>query len=126
MKPLDITINFLAYEGLTSNDPADATKIKNRVQESSVSALTRYQNQIADSTVDQSIDLPDANTEYLLVFIDREISIKVNGSSDSITLKPRANGTKTFAYYTRGDITSLSVSNSSGDSANVDIISVNQ
>ena len=67
--PLDLLIEFMTYTGTTSNNPADVTKIRGRIQESNVTAVTRYQNQIADSVVDQTINLPDPNSE-LIEFIN--------------------------------------------------------
>ena len=126
MKPLEIVLKFLSYDGASTNDPADATKITNRIQESNVAGVVRYQAPIADGASDQAIVLPDSNSEYLLVFCDRQITIKVNGSGDALTLTPRANGIKTFVYYHRGSVTGLTVSNASGEAANLDVISVNK
>ena len=124
-KPLRLIVDFLMYEGTNTNDPQDAIKIKSKVEESDVSEGLRQLDSIADSTVDQAVTLPDANTDYLLLFVDREITIKLNGSSDAITLKPKANGTKTPVMMIRGDITGLTVSNASGAAANLDIVAVN-
>ena len=126
MKPLEIVLKFISYDGVQSNDPADATKITNRIQETDVSGVVRYQAPIADGVTDQAVVIPDANSEYLLIFCDRQISIKINGSTDSLTLSPRATGVKTFMYYHRGAVTGLTISNASGDSANLDVISVNK
>lgn len=125
MKPLEILIKFLNYTGNIENNPEDAIKITNRIQQDDTTGQIRYQNSIPDSTVDQAIALPDAATDYLLIFIDREVTIKMNGGSEVLTLKPRANGVKTFAFFMKGTVSGLSVSNASGAAANVDIISVN-
>lgn len=125
MKPLEIILKYINYTGSIENDPADAVKITNRIQQDDTTGQIRYQNAIADGTTDQDIDLPDANTDYLLIFIDRQVTIKLNGGSEVFTLTPRANGVKSFAFYWKGDITGLQISNSSGEAANVDIISVN-
>ena len=124
-KILKLIVDFEASEGTASNCPADATKIKNRVEESSISGVVRFQGQISDGATDVNISIPDANSEYLLVFTDRELLIKLNGGSESLTIKPKISGTKSFAFYLKGDITELLVSNSSGDIANIDVISVN-
>jgi len=124
-KPLEVILKFLNYTGSIENDPADAIKITNRIQQDDTTGTIRYQNAIADGTTDQDIDLPDADTDYLLIFTDREVTIKLNGGSEVLTLTPRANGVKTFAFFMKGSVTGLQVSNSSGESANVDIISVN-
>lgn len=124
-KPLSLTLDFLVFEGSATNNPADAIKIKKTVQETDVSEVFRKMESVADGASDQSIPLPDASSEYLVIFTDQEISIKVNGSTTALTLKPKAAGTKTPAFYWRGTITALTVSNGSGNAANVDIIAVN-
>lgn len=123
---LDIILEVLAYEGPQTNDPADAEKIKNRIQESTVLGLSRQRIQVADATTDQAITLPDPASDYLFILTDRDISIKLDGSATAIALKTRANGKKTFVFYTRGPITALTVSNASGGIANVDILVANK
>lgn len=124
MKQLRVIFDFLSYEGSTSNDPADSTRIKNKIEESSITEDSRQQLSIPDATSDLAVNLPDASCDYLMVFVDREVSIKINGISTAITLKPRANGKKSFAFYNKGTITALTISNASGEAANVDIIVV--
>jgi len=124
MRPLEILIDFLSYDGTLTNDPADGTKIKNRIQETSVNSVVRTQIPLADATSDVALTLPASPSEYLLIFCDREITLKLNGSDDEVTLKPRANGIKTFVFFTRGEVESALVSNNSGAIANLDVISV--
>lgn len=126
MKNLNILIDLLSYEGLTTNNPADAIRMKGKIEETTISGLIRYQIQVADLTVDQVVTLPDASSEYLVMFIDRECSIKLNNSLDSIVLKPRAVGIKTPVFFYKGTVTSLKVSNSSGDISNLDILIANK
>lgn len=125
MKPLRIILDFLSYEGTLTNNPQDAVAIKRKVEESNVSEVSRFQSSIAAATVDQVVTLPDATSDYLLLFIDRPISIKLNGSSDALSLKPKANGLKTPVFLMRGDITGLTISNAGADAANIDLIAVN-
>lgn len=125
MKPLRIILDFLSYEGTLTNNPQDAVAIKRKVEESNVSEVSRFQSSIAAATVDQSITLPDATSDYLLLFIDRQISIKLNGSSDALVLKPKANGLKTPVFMMRGDIIGLTISNAGTEAANIDLIAVN-
>lgn len=125
MKPLRIILDFLSYEGTLTNNPQDAVAIKRKVEESNVSEVTRLQSSIAPATVDQAITLPDSTSDYLLLFIDRQISIKLNGSSDALVLKPKVAGTKTPVFLLRGDITGLTISNAGADAANIDLIAVN-
>ena len=122
MKNFDITLDLLAYEGATTNIPADAVRVKNRTQETEIVTLNRLQFTVADATTDLAIAIPGDNTLYTILLVDRQITIKLNGSTDAITLTPRANGTKTFAFYTRGSITALTVTNASGAAANLDAI----
>lgn len=124
-KPLRLTVDFLSYEGTMTNNPSDAMSIKRKVEEADVSEVSRLQTAIAASTVDQSIALPDATTDYLLLFTDRQISIKLNGSSDAIVLKPKTAGTKCPVFLLRGDITGLTISNAGATAANIDLIAVN-
>lgn len=126
MKSLNILIEFLSYDGNLSNDPQDGNKIKNRIQDTNITEVYRIQSTVPDTTVDLAMDLPDAATDYVLLFVDREVSIKVNGSATAQVLKPRANGAKTFVWFVKGTISSVSVSNASGAAANIDFIAVNK
>lgn len=124
MSKLSLQSNFQAYsDNLDTNDPKDVTKIQILTEESSFNCLNRQKIKIADTTVDQSIAIAEPNSEYLLIYTDQIITIKADGSSDSRTLKPKTAGIKTLAYLERGDVTSITVSNSSGAEANLDIIS---
>lgn len=126
MITLNVILDLIAYEGTPTNDPSDAEKIKNTVNETTVAAITRYKLQLADSTTDQAVALPDPNSDYLVILTDRDISAKVNGSATAVALKTRANGKKTFVYYTKGPVTGLTLSNASGGIANVDILIANK
>jgi hypothetical protein len=123
---LSLLIDFLIFNNtLSTNDPADRIEVKEKVEESSLTATTRhFPIVIADSTTDQAIGLPDSPTDYLLILTDQEISIKINGSSDAMTLKPKIAGKRTPVFMFRGSLTGLSVSNSSGNSANLDVVLV--
>ena len=125
MSRLSLLIDFLAYEGQKTNDPQDADKIKNSLELSDVDEIHRLKETIADTTVDRSIALPDSTTDLLLLFTDREISIKINGGQAE-TYKPKSNGCKTAVLLMKGDLTSLEISNSSGADAKLDIIMVNE
>lgn len=123
-KRIKSIIEFIMYEGTLTNNPSDTDKIKNTVEDTSITELFRRRESIADAVTDQSIPLPDAATDYLLIFVDQQISIKLNGSTDAIVLKPKTAGTKAFAFYLRGTASALTITNASGSAANVDIISV--
>ena len=125
MSKLKFVTDFLAFsDSQATNDPKDQTKIESVTEESSFKSLLRQKIVVTDATVDQSIPVPEANSEYLLIYTDREITVKLDGSADARTLKPRTAGIKTLALMERGDISSLTVSNASGNDANLDIISV--
>ena len=123
---LTLLLDVLAYDNTnTTNDPANALKIKKRVEESSISEVSRlFPKILADGTVDEAINLPETSNDYLIMLIDQIVSIKLNGSSDSITLKPKAAGKMTPVLLIRGDITGLLISNSSGNNANLDISAI--
>ena len=125
-KRLDVNIKWLSYESaISTNDPKDAEKLDLSVSESALSEVFRRKEAIANGVSDQTIPLPDANTDYLLISCDQEISIKVNGSATAQTCKPKTAGAKTPVFFWRGDITALTISNASGNTANVDIVSAN-
>lgn len=124
-KPLRLIVEFLSYEGTLTNNPTDAMSIKRKVEEADVTEVSRVQTQIAASAVDQAIALPDAATDYLVLFSDREITIKLNGSSDALTLKPKTAGTKCPVFVMRGTISALTISNAGATAANIDLIAVN-
>lgn len=126
MKNLDIIFDLLSYEGRPTNDPADAIKLKAKLNETAIASISRQQIQIADSVTDQAVTLPDPNSDYLIILTDRDVSIKLSGGSTALPLKTRANGTKTLVFYIRGPVTGLTVSNASGASANIDIIIANK
>lgn len=124
---LKLLIDFFSYNSdKPTNDPSsDSTKIINLVKESSYNELCRKQVEIADAETDVNITLADAASDYLLLFTDQEITIKLNGSDDALTIKPQAIGTKTLGLVLKGDVTALTVSNASGNSASLDVISIN-
>jgi hypothetical protein len=120
-KFLNLTVDFLAYDSATAtNDPADADKIKRSISDT-ISQFSRPSLAIADATVDQVISLPAASCDYLLVFVDQIVTLKINGDAGK-SFKPTASGKKTCVLVMRGAITALSVSNASGATANVDVI----
>ena len=121
-KILNLTVDMMVYESASAtNDPADADKIKMTVTEAAITQFTRPRIQIANATVDQAIVLPANTVTYLMVFVDQIVTMKINGDAGKI-LRPTAAGKKTPVLLMRGDITSLTVSNSSGSVAELDII----
>lgn len=126
MKNLDIILDILSYDGSQTNDPEDAIKIKNRVKETDMTAVSRQYIQLPDSTVDSTITIPDANSDYLAILSNRDISIKLDGSSTAISLKTRAAGKRTLVFFAKGPITALTISNASGGVADVDVFIANK
>ena len=125
MAGIKFSANFLAFsDSQDTNDPKDQTQIQITTEESSFSSLVRQKLAIADAVVDQSILVSAINSEYLLIYTDQIISIKLDGSSAARILKPKVAGTKTLVLMERGDITSILVSNRSGSIVNLDVISV--
>lgn len=124
MKRLDILFNLLSYEGSQTNDPADAVKVKNRIEVSDISASQRVQVILPDATVDQVVTLPESPVDYLAILVDRQISVKLNGSPDTLTLIPKANGSKTLVFFQKGSVSSISISNASGAAVSVDLIAI--
>lgn len=68
---------------------------------------------IPDATVDKVIDFHSITAEYLFIFTDQEITIKINGGSESFKISE-------FIAW-KGEFTALSISNASGAVANVTI-----
>lgn len=125
MSKLKLLSDLLIHNDTSqTNDPKDASKIQLLTEESNLSACSRQKISVADAVTDQTINLADASTEYLLIYVDQEITIKLNGSGDALTLTPSTAGKKTLCFLQRGTITSLTVSNASGSAVNIDLISV--
>lgn len=121
MKNLSVIFDLLAYEGSPTNNPQDCDKVKNSLTDE-VTVVSRQQLVIADLTVDAPVTLPEAECSYMVILIDREISIKINGWTTALTLKPKAAGKKSLAFYAKSPMTGISISNSSGAVANIDVI----
>jgi hypothetical protein len=77
---------------------------------------------IAPETVDQVINIVNTDCEYLAIFTDIPISIKLNGSSDEINIG--TDDTVGGHFVLMGtDINSLTVSNvSTTENANITVI----
>ena len=126
MSNLNIIFDLMNFEGSNSANPDDSCKVTNVNQDVDITDFVRYQKVLPDGTTDQVVPIADPASEYLAILTDREITIKLNGSTDPITLVPRGNGIKTFAYFTKGAVSSLTISNGSSASANVDVITANK
>jgi len=125
MSRLKLIIDFLAYsDNSQTNDPQDVSRIKSVLEESSFTELIRRKATIADGTTDQNISF--SVSDYILIFSDQTITIKLNGSGDSLTLVPETEGKKSFVFFQKGTINSLLVSNNSGNAVKLDIITVDK
>lgn len=122
-KTLNLLVDFLCYEGTTSNQPQDAIQLKKQITDSSIDEVFRVQDSVANNATDQSVSLA-SDCKYLVIATDRTISVKLNGISTAIVLAPKTEGTKAIVFMWRGTITSLTVTNTSGSVANIDVISV--
>jgi len=121
---IKLIFNFLAATESNSNRLENKSSIKSTIEDTETS-FCRKQIKIADATVDQNITLADTQNEYLIISADQQISIKLNGSVDSLVLKPTAAGVKSVLYFSKSNISQLLISNASGNVCNVDIISAN-
>lgn len=123
---LRLILDFLAYKDpRPTTAPKDATKLEIETEYSSFRELCRKSVEVADAVTDQTVTLADPTSEFLIVSTDQEITVKLNGGSEQLTLTPRVSGAKTPCLMLKGTVTGLTVSNASGQTANIDIISVN-
>lgn len=121
MKNLDINIQAISYSGAYTNDPADSIRLFNQICDNKIVNVSRQQYQIPTATL-ASITLPDSNCDYLIILTDTPLTLYVNSSVTPINLTPKVAGVKTFAYYSKGSVSALSVDNTSGSTANIDIL----
>src|SRR5271157_2988815 len=122
-KKTRLLIELLMYESIKeTNDPSDADKVKNIIEECSVTDIYRVKQAIVDATAAYQIippNMTDADFfDYLLIFTDQEISIDINASPEAETLIPKAAGVKTFVFFYKGQISYLDINNNSGNTAN--------
>lgn len=123
MSTIKLSLDFLGYTGTESNNPQDSLKFKKELEISDLEDVTRYfQVTVPAAASDQAISLPNANTDFCMIMTDREVTIKLNGSSDAITIKPVTAGTKVPAFVLHGNVTGLTVSNAGSDAAKLDVI----
>jgi len=121
MKFLNIIMDLWSNDGCPTNDPQDTMKLKNVIQDA-ITDMTRQQIQIAPATVDQTITLPTATTNYVGILTDEPISIKINGVGTAIACTPKIAGRKTLVFFNKGTISALTVSNAGTVAANIDVI----
>lgn len=123
-KFFSLTLDLLSYDAaVESNDPADADKIKKTISEN-ISIMSRSNPvSVLPAAVDQIVPLASGACNYLVIFTDQTITIKLNSDPNPLTLTPVVAGKKTPVFFQRGNITSLTISNSGATAANVDVIS---
>ena len=122
MSNTKLKIQLIGTENDNTNVITDSIAINSETEDRDVAEIARvFQKAIADATVDEEIlDTVVADSNALL-FTDQEITIKIDGSGDTLTLKPIKAGSKTPVFLMRGSIGSILVSNASGSIANIDI-----
>ena len=126
-KPLRLKMNLLTYNGIRpTNNPQDAIEIDRKVEESNVTEVSRSQKVVPASTTGMALPLADsASNDYLIILVDQQLTINLNGDSTGIVLNPKIAGYMTPVFLLRGVITSLTVTNSSSTTAaNIDFLSV--
>jgi hypothetical protein len=116
-------LDFYTYEDANAtNDPQNTTKMLQKMDIAGINNVNRSIISVADETEDQEIALPDTTADFLVIATDRAISIKLNGSATEQVLTPAIAGKKTVVLFQKGAVSSLTISNDSGNAANVDII----
>lgn len=122
MSNIKLKLQLIGTENQNTNVISDSISITSQTEETDLSEISRvFKKTVADSVVDEEILDGVAADGMAMLFTDRQISIKINDSSDSIILKPIAAGVKTPVFLLRGSITSIKVSNSSGADVNLDV-----
>lgn len=122
-KSLKLLVDFTCYEGSSVNEATDAIRLKRLLEESSLTEAARIQDSVSTGTTNQTINIA-SSCNYLIISTDQTITVVLNGSDTPLTLSPKTAGTKSVALVWRGTINSLTVSNASGSTANIDVISV--
>lgn len=122
---LNVIFQLTQYDGqVTQNDPVDSIQVSNSIQQKTITDINRLKIVIPNATSNQSISLSSSSTNYLAISTDQTITVVINGSNTPLTLSPLVAGTKTLAFYQKGTVASLTISNSSGSIANIDLISI--
>lgn len=106
-----IAVRVFTDELATNNPKCRVFDIDKSFSDDTVSQFQPLLLTIADGTVDQAVGLNGLTGEKFVLISDQTISVKLNGSSDAIQC--------TTLMLDGGAITSLSISNSSGETAEV-------
>jgi len=122
-KRICVTLDVLTQESTSfTNDPADANKIKSRIEQDNLKEVSRLQMVVEPSAVVETVPLPDASAQYVAIFCDQTINITLNGSDTPFNLEPKVAGTKAPVFYSKGQFTEIKLGNAGSVDANVDII----
>jgi hypothetical protein len=111
---LEGKLSLLVYsDTISSNNPQKRLiDVDENLADSTVDQWETLYIQIADAVADQSIDLNSITGDKFYLKADQTISIKLNGSSDALSGN---------LFYMQATVSSLSISNSSGSTANITI-----
>lgn len=122
MSNVKLNIKLISTENENTNVLTDSIAVNTETSETQVSEISRvFSKNIADAAVDIEILDAVSSDGYALLYVDQIVSIKLNGSPTAFTLKPVTAGAKTPVFLIRGTISSILLSNSSGNSVNIDI-----
>lgn len=126
MKTLDLILDLTCYDGPATNIPTASPRVKTNLRDANIDAALQAQVMIPGSAVDQVIPLASASCDYLLVHCDQDLTAKLNGGAQVLSLKPKGAGAKTLVLFLRGPVTGLLLSNPGLVAANVDVVSLNR
>lgn len=89
---------------------------------SEIEEATIHHMEVADATVDSAVNLGGLTTcKQLFIIADRQVSVKINGGDTGVPIGHTATEGGSLCLPATS-ITSLSISNASGATANVDFI----
>jgi len=110
-------LQVLTYTDLSStNTPTSKVfDVSEVISDSEISQVAPLLIQIPTATTDQAINFNGITTaEYLVILSDQPISVKIDGSTTALQL--------TRLYLDGSSLSSLHISNSSGETANIRIM----
>jgi hypothetical protein len=126
MKTLDLLLDLTCYDGPATNVPNSSPRLKAQIRDANIDAALQAQIMVPGGAVDQVIPLASASSDYLIVQCDQDLTAKINGGSQVVSLKPKGAGARTLVLFLRGPVTGLLLSNPGVTTANVDVISLNR
>lgn len=126
MKTLDLLLDLTCYDGPVTNVPTSSPRVKTNLRDANIDAALQAQIMVPGSSIDQVIPLASTSSDYLIILCDQDLTAKINGGSQVLSLKPKGAGAKTLVLFLRGPITGLLLSNPGLVAANVDVVSLNR